>query len=166
MKFAKADKGDAEVTVYSDANLASPASQSGHLVCLESSNGTLVPIAWRSTKQSICVDSTGASELIAAHYAVKENLMLASALKHGPMMLKVDNSAVIRNAMRGTSKNLEWLSLAIRLRIGMLRDLRELNLVRTTYVVSKDNSADIFTKALSRVIFERAREMVGVIALH
>jgi len=164
MRFAKADNGEAAASVYSDANLASPASQSGHLVCLESANGTLVPIAWRSTKQSICADSTGASELIAAHYAVKESMMLASSLQRGPVVLKVDNSAVLRNAMRGSSKQLEWLSLAIRLRIGMLRDLRELGLVKTEYVASALNLADIFSKALLRVKFEQQREMIGVVA--
>jgi hypothetical protein len=125
-------------------------------------------ISWESTKQPLTADSTGASEMIAAHKAVRANLLVHQTMRwitggqDGPMELRVDNSAVVRNFVRGTSKSLGWLSLALKLRIGLLRDLRELGILRVAYVKSKDNRADIFTKALARVEFERAREMLGV----
>ena len=158
MTFAKEDQGAAQLSVYSDANLAYPASQSGHIVCLESENGTFAPLVWRSVKQPLCVDSSGASELIAAHLAVKDNILFANSVQPGTLLLRVDNSAVIRNCARGTSANLSWLSMAVKLRVGMLRDLREQGLIRVEYVPTKENLADAFSKALQRVKIEEQRE--------
>jgi hypothetical protein len=109
--------------------------------------------------------------MIAAHKAVRSSILLHETLnwivqggaKRQPMRLLVDNSAVIRNYARGTSKTLGWLSLALRLRITLLRDLREAGILSLGYVPSKQNRADIFTKALERVAFESAREMLGCV---
>mgnify|MGYP002804726229 CR=1 FL=1 len=99
MSMAKADCDPArtgvpnlELRVYSDANLAEPSSQRGNFICLESAN-SLIPLTWRSKRQPLAVDSPGASELIAAQFALKEHLMFYSgvrvALKMGvhPLLL-------------------------------------------------------------------------------
>ena len=108
--------------------------------------------------------------MIAAHLAVKENLLYVDAVNRlvlgkaagVPMQLLVDNSAVVRNARRGVSAQLSWLHLAVRLRIGMLRDLAELGLVDCHYVASAYNRADGFSKALARLKLEEHREFMGV----
>ena len=61
---------------YADANLDVPRSQSGFIYGLRSDRGTWCPIHWGSRKQSICCDSVAASELVAAHLAVREIFMI------------------------------------------------------------------------------------------
>ena len=95
---------------------------------------------------------------------VKDNMLQLSSLGPEVVALKVDNSAVVRNALRGSSQSLQWLHLAVRLRIGMLRDLRTQGLLSTEYVPSGENRSDIFTKALGAVKFHEQRVAVGVVS--
>jgi hypothetical protein len=69
---------------------------------------------------------------------------------------------VIRNAKRGTSQQLTFLSTALRIRLGMLRDLCELDVLRVSYVESAKNRADPLTKALGPLQMKVARELLGV----
>ena len=129
---------------------------------------TWVPLLWKSKRQGICADSTGASELIAAHLAVRECLVFADTtgdvlgLKTEPLQLRVDNSTVIRVAKRGTSDSLNWLSLAIRLRVGLLKDLQDLNLLQVSYVNTLLNRADSLSKAMQRVKLDEHCRLMGV----
>ena len=126
------------------------------------------PKKGKSKRQGICADSTGASELIAAHLAVRECLVFADTtrdvlgLKAEPLRLRVDNSTVIRVSRRGTSDSLNWLSLAIRLRVGLLKDLQDLNLLQVAYVSTLENKADCLSKAMQRVKLEEHCRLVGV----
>ena len=166
---------DLELVTYSDANLGEPTSQSGVFLALmgragTASEGAFCPLTWRSKRQPLTLDSSGATEMVAAHYAVRELLECVHSLTRTlglargdpPMKLMVDNSTVLRNSRRGDSPSLGYLRLTARLRLGMLKDLQDLRLLQVEYVKSADNLADAFTKVLGRVAFERARLSIGV----
>ena len=156
-----------EFVAHSDANLDSPRSQSGLFVAIEG-EGTFIPYMWRSRRQAIAADSTGASELLAAHLAVREALTTVHASRFllgadaQPLRLMVDNSAVVRVARRGTSAGLAWLGLAVRLRVSLLRDLSDLDLLSVEYVATASNMADMFSKALAVLKLQRANRMIGM----
>jgi len=151
--------------VHSDADLAEPRSQSGSVLFLSGPNGTYMPIAWQSKKQSLCADSVAISETIALHVAVREYLLLAEVLKTDrskALQVFADNSSCLRLAARGTSRAASILQKAIRLRIGFLRDLREMGIVAFGHVRTKENRADALTKALSEAKLDEAVKMFGL----
>ena len=161
-------------SVHSDADWAAPKSQSGYLYGLYGSGGTNCPIAWGSKKQSITADSSGMSELIAAHLAVRVILPLHEGFfgnrdfgAHRPLCLQVDNSTVLRISRTGVSQLLaiaETKPMAVRL--GLLRDLRELGVLRVVHVRTDVNRADALTKALETVKLEKGVELFGIVDLH
>ena len=151
--------------LISDADWRAPRSQSGYLYGLKGRAGTWVPIAWGSKKQSISADSSGVSELIAAHYSVRAVLGLHSGLYGDdvPLVLRVDNSTVLRIAWTGVSRQLDILETKpISVRLGILKDLRELGVLRVCFVRSAENSADALTKALDLVKLLEAKRMFGL----
>ena len=75
----------------------------------------------------------------------------------------VDNSTVVRVARKGTSANLDWLeSRVLRLRLGFLRDLIELNALRVSHVSTDLNKADIHTKRFDRIAWLRVFASTGL----
>jgi hypothetical protein len=156
-----------EATVHTDADWRAPRSQSGFLYGLFGSGGTSVPIAWGSKKQGITADSSGSSELIASHYALREVIGLHEGFfgtaqdgTRRPLVLRADNSTVLRIARSGISRQLDLLETKpISLRIGLLRDLRELGVIRVVHVRTHLNRADALTKALEGVKMGAAVEM-------
>jgi len=84
---------------------------------------------------------------------------------NGVVAVKVDNAAVVRLVRRGTPQALshyEGLSKPLKLRAGLLHDLELAGVIRVEHVPTDRNVADIGTKALGRLIFERVRDMLGV----
>ena len=166
MKCHKEDKyEDLRSVLYTDADLSLPRSQSGFFYCLESDRGSLLPIHWGSKKQSITADSTGASELIAAHMGVRETLMVHDAMKPdgSPLLVLTDNSVVVRVARRGSSDALDYLAkrpLAIKL--SLLRDMIDYTMIRVEHVATDLNKADVFTKQMDRLKFLKMRSMLGI----
>ena len=167
MKVHLLDKPeDLRSVVYTDADLSVPRSQSGMYYVLESVRGSLVPVHWTSKKQSIEADSTGSSELIAAHTGLRECLMVHDALKPDgePLLLLTDNSVVVRVSRRGSSSALDYLAkrpLAIRL--SLLRDMRDYGIVEVEHVETEKNRADIFTKQMDRLKFQNLRSLLGMV---
>jgi hypothetical protein len=118
-----------------------------------------MPVAWKSKKQAIAVDSSGASELVAAHFGVRDCLLKVP----GTLQLMVDNSAVVRNARRGgANSGLAWLARALRLRMEVLHDLSELGVVHTDYINTKLMKADGLTKAIGPVKIQDIRTLLNV----
>ena len=157
---------DLRSVVHTDADLSTPRSQSGMYYVLESVRGSLVPVHWTSKKQSIEADSTGSSELIAAHTGLRECLMVHDALKPDgePLLLLTDNSVVVRVSRRGSSSALDYLAkrpLAIRL--SLLRDMRDYGIVEVEHVETEKNRADIFTKQMDRLKFQNLRSLLGMV---
>ncbi|MDE0828009.1 MAG: reverse transcriptase domain-containing protein [Vicinamibacterales bacterium] len=173
---------DLRAVVSSDANLPpSGKAQTGYVLAMEGDGGTLVPIAWASKGQPLTADSTLMSELIAAHTAVRETLCLASALQNDvvdigtniddskickPIILRVDNEGVLSNCRRGVSDACGVMAKALSLRVGLLRDLREMGLFDVVYVKTDENRSDMYTKALTNLKLIVALEANGVVPMN
>ena len=115
--------------------------------------------AWKSNRQAISADSSGASETIAAHLGVRDCLTKTE----DRLQLLVDNSAVVRNARRGgAGSKLTWLSKALRLRIELLRDLSELDVLRVDYISTLKMRADGLTKSFGPIKIAHARNLLNV----
>ena len=78
------------------------------------------------------------------------------------MAVCVDNSSVISNAKRGVNDTSGPTAKALNLRMGLLKDLIQFELITVEYVASKENRSNIFTKCLGRLDLERERELCGV----
>lgn len=158
------------VKIYSDADLAVPRSQSGHLLGVAGSAGSWVPTAWSSKSQSICADSTAVAETIACTSAIKSHLQLALEideflLRQGnrPVPVLVDNAALIRIGSHGASTPLAVLARAVALRLGLLRGIQAAKFVKLQYVNTAENRSNLLTKVLtSRVACERERLLAGI----
>ena len=149
--------------LHSDSSWVPGKCQSGAFLCLSSARGSVLPLAWASTKQSVQADSTAASELIAAHTAIRDALCVAQALSGRVVCVRIDNAAVIRIARKGSSGQLAvYESKPLAIRAGMLRDLIGLGVVEVQYVHTDLNRADACTKALERLKQERARALFSL----
>ena len=79
------------------------------------------------------------------------------------LLLKVDNSAVLRNSKRGgDNSSLSWLSRALRLRMELLHDLSQLGIVKAEYVNTLLMRADPLTKAITAGKMALARQHLCV----
>ena len=119
-----------------------------------------------SKKQSITADSTGVSEMIAAHAGVRECLMVHECLKPNgePLLLKTDNNVVVRISRRGSSDKLDYIEKRpFSIRLCLLRDFRDYGVMETEYVETKKNLADGFTKMMMVLEFQRCRDMMNVV---
>jgi len=160
-------KGGARIwpIVHVDADLAVPRSQSGLFFFLSDGKGGKVPIAWQSGKQSIAADSTAAAEIIAFAAGTKKVFAMTEALDDldcATMTVESDNAETVRTVKRGFSKMLHAFSRAIKLKICMLSDLVAAKWMRIDHVPGSENCADLFTKRLPRLAFQKAKVLVGV----
>lgn len=118
------------------------------------------PISWKSKPQSLVALSTTDAEIEAAVRAVREVLGLRGQLfylgleQQNPTTLHEDNAATIHisiNAsLREATKHLGY-------RRAFLRDHHYKRSVVLRPIATSEQTADIFTKSLSRIIFERHR---------
>jgi len=155
---------DLRAELHSDASWVCEKSQSGYVLTIVSDRGSLMPVAWGSSKQAIQADSSAASELIAVHTAIRECLPVAQAYRSDVLPVHVDNAAVLRVAKKGSSAQLGlYTTKPLRIRAGLLRDLVELGVITVQYVPSLLNRSDACTKPLERVKLEYAREMFGLV---
>jgi len=155
--------GDLHPELHTDANWVAGKCQSGSFFCLVSARGSLLPVAWSSAKQSIQADSSAASELIAAHTAIRDTLTVAQALSTEQLLLRVDNAAVIRIARKGASTQLAlYESKPLAIRVGLIHDLVCLSALLVEYVPTDVNRSDANTKALEMLKLRRARALFGL----
>lgn len=140
--------------VYSDSDYASDKSRkstSGYVCFL---NGA--PIAWYSRRQSIISLSSTEAEFIAAAESVKEVLYLKSLLEeligNVRVVLNVDNNSAICIIKNGTFNK---RSKHIDVRFHFIHDVFERKLFEIQYCPSEQQVADILTKPLLSVKFNR-----------
>jgi len=163
------------VQLYSDASWRSPRSQSGGCIVIESvregeENELVGTVDWLSKRQSVCADSSGASELIAAHTcmrtfrAMAHPVQVCLGLRHEPPTVWIDNSSVIRVAKTGGRKSdLSWLSVKpLGLRVGVLYDAICLGIIQVGWCPTDVQRADLFTKAFARVKLGAVETLVGL----
>ena len=122
-------------------------------------------ISWGSRKQTTVADSSCYAEYIALHNAAHEVVFLRQLLEglhllpSGATHLLCDNDAASR-----LSEDHVWHSHTkhIRVKYHYTRELVLAGEVSVLRVGSKDNVADILTKPLSRVDFQRLCHYLGV----
>ena len=152
--FYGAQGGDLEdpLVVYTDSDFA------GEVVSSRSTDGFVAfygggPIAWRSKLQGSTAQSTTEAELTALGVGCQEGLFLVELFRElgegdHKLQLYSDNqsalAAVQADVYSGKLKH-------IRVRVAAVRELVQGGAVRTTYVPSESNPADIFTKPLGRL---------------
>lgn len=161
------DQGEKELVGFSDSDLGGDAmdykSTSGMVFYL----GENI-ITWQSQKQKTVALSSCEAELMAATTAACQAVWLESLLvemtgyKGGPIKLCVDNKsaiALMKNPVfHGRSKH-------INMKYHFIRECVEKGLIKVEFVSSKEQKADILTKALARVNFIDMRKKLGVIKL-
>lgn len=121
--------------------------------------------SWASKKQPLVADSTTYSEIMSAAFAVREALWIKKLLcdlgfPEPTCVLKVDNQAQI--------KYFEKESLAssalkhVDIRFQFVREQVVLGFVTQQYVPTKQQLADVFTKALALDLFNSMKSMIGI----
>ena len=126
------------------------------------------PVFWTSQRQRIVALSTTEAEYIAASQATKEAIWLRRLLldlgfeSDGPTELSVDNQGAIK-----LTKNDEFHKRTkhIDVRYHFVREKVANEDICISYVPSKENLADIFTKALPRDYFASLRTKLNVVSI-
>jgi hypothetical protein len=163
-----AKSGSMAIDAHTDADHASDNSDrksiSGNTVMIGKA-----PISWRTCKQKCVALSTMEAELIALSLTVTEVLFWRNLLQEigidqpNPTTIFADNQSSIAYAKnRGSLGRAKHISL----RAHFVKDELSKGKIQITYVKTSDNVADIFTKALPRLPFERHRNRLSVVALH
>lgn len=152
------------LTGFSDSDLG------GHLDDRRSTGGMVYYlnesiITWVSQKQRCVALSSCEAEFMAATAAACQGVWLRNLLgqltseKIGPVVLCIDNKSAIdlaKNPMfHGRSKHID-------IRFHFIRECVERGDVVLKHVSSSSQRADIMTKALATVKFERMRHLLGV----
>jgi hypothetical protein len=150
-KAPKPFAGNAFLTVYVDAShacdLLTRRSVTGILLCVN-----LTPSKWYSKRQNTVETSTYGSELVAARIAIEMIIEYRNKLRmmgfrlDQPAVLYVDNEAVVKNTTLPSS-SLKKKHNAIA--YHKIREAVAAGIVKVAHVRSKENRADILTKALS-----------------
>ena len=124
-------------------------------------------VSWGSKKQKILSTCTVDSEFVAASLAIKEVIWLRGLLtelgvKVGKVNLVCDNNGCLSHLrdplISGATKHSA-------IRFHFAREAVDDGQVVPGYVGTDDNIADIFTKPLPPVVFEKHREGLGVVPL-
>ena len=140
---------------YCDASwadcLQTRKSTSGYVI-----NFNDVPIAWSSKKQTTVAGSTAEAEYIALHYCSLRvmgiiNLLSELSLKPTYAVPILEDNAACISIATGTSKR--HALRHIDLKIHKIRELVEKSFVKVVKCPTIDMTADIFTKPLSKAIF-------------
>ena len=124
-----------------------------------------VPVHWRSKKQPKTVVSPAHAEIYACSEAVREARWLqwvASDLGMElpwPVVIQVDNKQVI--SFKYSTCTTSKLRGMIDLRWNWVKELRDDNLVQVEKVDTKYNLADILTKCLNNVEFNRQLSQIN-----
>jgi len=155
-----------KVVCYSDADWAGDQdnrkSTSGMVTFLTSG-----PISFRAQQQSVVALSTTEAEYIAASEAVKDLIWIQRFVKElkldvAKSLLLCDNESalkLIRNPeFHQRTKHIE-------IRFHFIREKFEEGKFDLEHICSKDQRADVFTKALSADRFRTLRDSIGCVAL-
>jgi hypothetical protein len=122
-------------------------------------------VTWSSKKQPIVTLSSTEAEYVAATHATKEVLWLRSFLGEftdlfkTPTTLHCDNNSAME-----LSKDSKFHARTkhIDIRYHFIREAVENRMITVKYVPTKENLADIFTKALPRPEFEHFVKKLGL----
>jgi hypothetical protein len=152
--------------LYTDADWAAHRetrrSVSGYALFLD---GNLISVG-SQLQRSLTALSTCESEYVAAGYGAQELLWLRNLVSElgypisSPTPLLIDNASaldsIVRPSRRSKLKHID-------LRHHFIRDLFEEDIIAPTHVASRENTADVFTKALTTDKFEKCVAALGVV---
>jgi hypothetical protein len=122
------------------------------------------PVVWSSRKQPIVTLSTCEAEYVAAASAACEAVWIMKILKDLqvdvplPVALKEDNSGCIQVANNPETKR----SKHIDVKFHFIRELIFNGKLELQKISSEDQIADIFTKALGRLLFQKHRDSLSL----
>lgn len=163
--YKKGGKGKMEI--YTDSDFA------GDLTDRKSTSGNVIlwhgaAVSWSSKKQSIVALSSTEAEYVAAATCACQVIWIREILEElrehqlESSVIKCDNTSAIllsRNPVfHGKCKHID-------VRFHFLRNLVGKGTVVLEYVETSEQVADILTKPLHRVDFQRLREKLGVCSL-
>lgn len=120
-------------------------------------------VSWTSKKQSVVALSSAEAEYMAAGEGVREIIWLRQLLKElgrpqtSSTILLVDNQSAISIATNDVSNN---RSKHIDMRHHFIREHVASGAVGIKWVSTLDQEADIFTKALGKIPFQRLRDRI------
>jgi hypothetical protein len=153
-----------ELLAYTDNDYA------GDLEDRKSTSGLLFmlssrAVSWSSKKQPVVTLSTTEAEFIAAAFCACQVVWLRRMLEKldhasaGTTIIYCDNNSTIKLSknpvMHGRSKHID-------VRFHFLRELTQDEVVTLLHCRSQEQLADIMTKPLPRVVFEKLRTLMGV----
>ena len=124
-------------------------------------------VSWGSRKQATVADSTCYAEYMALHDAAHEAIFLRQLLAglhflpSSPSRLLCDNDAATR-----LTEDHVWHphTKHVRVKYHFVREQVLAGDITVTRVPTKENTADIFTKPLGKVDFQRLRHYLGISA--
>ncbi len=157
-----------ELVVYTDADWAKDTndrkSRTGMLLMLNSS-----PIQWKSKKQSVVARSTAEAEYLAAATGARELVWLMNLLSECNLKTKqkptlfTDNQAIFKILENATSsKRLRHLDLPYH----EIRNLVSRDEVNIKFVRSKDQLADMLTKAVPETTINGVKKILKMMTLN
>ena len=122
-------------------------------------------VSWCSKRQGCVSKSTTEAEYVALSTACQEGIWLGRLLddisikQHDPTVIYEDNQGAIQ-----LSKNPKFHSRTKHIDVSYhyIREQVNQNTVSVKYCASEDMLADIMTKGLSKVQFQKFRDMLGV----
>lgn len=123
------------------------------------------PIIWKSKRQTSVTPSTTESEYVSAATAAKEVIRARRLLQDlgftqlGPTLLHCDNQSAIKQV-----KNPEFhqRTIHINIKYHFIRMLQEDGTVNVIYIFTNEQLADLLTKGLDRLKFNKLRNAIGM----
>ena len=135
------------------------------------SEGHSFPIAWSSKKQGFTATSSAEAETAALAYFLKKEgwpcqeayVQITGNSSFGLQVLE-DNMQVLQNIKSGYSANLRSMSRTFRTSIGVLYEAFNVRRLFTSisYINTKEQKADIFTKPLPKIVFDGALSLIQI----
>uniref|UniRef100_A0A0K8T1E2 Reverse transcriptase Ty1/copia-type domain-containing protein n=2 Tax=Lygus hesperus TaxID=30085 RepID=A0A0K8T1E2_LYGHE len=152
---------DVVLTAYADSDWANDTSR-------KSTSGFLIQIfgaavSWSSRKQSITALSSTEAEFVALASAVAETVWIIGLLREisidpGIPIVFEDNQGCIKNIQKWEQKRLKHVDI----KYNFVRDFVNNNTIQVKYLSSELQIADIFTKSLCGVKFQKFCNMLGI----
>ena len=162
---------DLELQLYVDADFAgdkeNARSTSGGFLVLRGPT-SFFPLAWVSKRQTSTSRSTTESEVISLAYSLYQegipSLQLWELLLQRSVKLRVmeDNQATILVVKKGYSPKLRHITRTHKINLSCLSEVFAEGDVTIEYVDTKDQAADIFTKALPPQKWGAALNLLGM----
>ena len=149
-------------------NVSTGRSTSGHDTFLVDDGGSSCLLAWLSKLQTAASASTGEAEIVATNDVMRRAVLplqaTMEAITGNVIRAVVQGDASVAEACirSGWSKALRYIRKHQRVSISVLHDMFQEDDCEYSHTASAENSADIHTKSLDRVLHERHSKFMGL----